>query len=344
MQLAFDPRDRNQAVHVLALIEALHPDMAGISSVDAGAVAAIAAEHEELPDPATAFAGVSPEQAFAPPSPAAGAAPPAPPALPAATTADATIPTPPPAASPPATGGVETDKEGLPWDKRIHSSPAKINKSDGLWRAKKNLDASVREQVVSELRQVMAAPGAPPLAAAAGGASATPAPAATESTTAPPVPQHTPAPADTASGPAGATTAPSAPPPPVPAAPPAPPAHDALATALADGWTPHPDSDGWYYKGQEVVSEADMTARYPAPAAAAPPPPVPTAPPAPPAAAPANDFAGLMRKITGMQTAGQLTVEQTTQISQGLGITGVRDLMHRPDLIPAFDAALPVVG
>lgn len=337
MQLAFDPRDRNQAVHVLALIEALHPDMAGISSVDAAALGALAAD-ADAPDPATAFAGQSAEQAFAPPPPVAGVAPPAPPASPAPTTAGATTPTPPPAASPPATSGVETDKEGLPWDNRIHGSPAKINKSDGLWRAKKNLDASVREQVVAELRQAMAAPGAAPLSAA-GGASPAPAPDATASTTAPPAPPPTPAPAATASGPVAATTAPSAPPPPVPVAPPAPPPHDPLAAAVADGWTPHPESAGWYYKGSDVKAEADVMALYPAPSAAPPPPPA-----AAPAAAPATDFAGLMRKITGMQTAGQLTVEQTAQISQSLGITGVRDLMHRPDLIPSFDAALPVVA
>jgi len=51
-----------------------------------------------------------------------------------------------------------------------------------------------------------------------------------------------------------------------------------------------------------------------------------------------------MRKITGLQSAGHLTVEGTTQIATSLGITGVRDLMHRPDLIPSFDALLPVVA
>lgn len=107
----------------------------------------------------------------------------------------------------------------------------------------------------------------------------------------------------------------------------------------------------------------------PEPAPAAVPPPVPTAPPptpaaadipsgpgvatpaAEPAAAPpspppappatGNAFADLMRKITGLQTSGALTVEGTKQIAETLGITGVRDLMHRPDLIPSFDALLP---
>lgn len=80
----------------------------------------------------------------------------------------------------------------------------------------------------------------------------------------------------------------------------------------------------------------------PAPVAATEPPSV-----APPPAAPASgglSFADLMRKITAMQTAGSLTVEQTQQISASLGITGVRDLMHRPDLIPSFDALLPTAA
>lgn len=94
----------------------------------------------------------------------------------------------------------------------------------------------------------------------------------------------------------------------------------------------------------------------PAPVAAAPV-PAPAAPPPTPAAvgtasgpaaattansAPATDFAGLMRKITGLQAAGQLTVEGTAEISAALGISGVRDLITRPDLVPSFDALLPV--
>lgn len=91
----------------------------------------------------------------------------------------------------------------------------------------------------------------------------------------------------------------------------------------------------------------------PAPAAEAPTPapiaPEPTLAAAvtasgPVAATPAANFADLMRKITGLQTAGHLTVEGTAEISASLGITGVRDLMHRPDLIPSFDALLPTGG
>lgn len=94
----------------------------------------------------------------------------------------------------------------------------------------------------------------------------------------------------------------------------------------------------------------------PAPVAAAPA-PAPVAPqptPAPavtasgPAVAttapsgPASTFAELMRKITSLQAAGTLTVEGTAEISAALGISGVRDLITRPDLVPSFDALLPV--
>lgn len=93
----------------------------------------------------------------------------------------------------------------------------------------------------------------------------------------------------------------------------------------------------------------------PAPVAAAPTPapaaPAPTPAPAgmesgpaaanpAPSAAPAT-FADLMKKVTRMQTAGLVTVETTSQIAASLGLTGLRDLMNRPDLVPAFDALLP---
>lgn len=62
-------------------------------------------------------------------------------------------------------------------------------------------------------------------------------------------------------------TAPVAPPAPVaPVAPAAPvqPAHDPIASAEADGWIAHPDAPGHHYKGQEVVTNAELVTRYPA--------------------------------------------------------------------------------
>ena len=69
-----------------------------------------------------------------------------------------------------------------------------------------------------------------------------------------------------------AAAAPAPEPTPAPAAPPVPaaspsepaaPAHDPLAAATADGWLPHPDSEGWWYKEQEVVATDDLAGRYP---------------------------------------------------------------------------------
>lgn len=58
-----------------------------------------------------------------------------------------------------------------------------------------------------------------------------------------------------------------------------------LEGAYADGWQAHPDAPGYSYKGQDVVANAELAARYPAPERAAPPP----APAAPAAAAPSVD-------------------------------------------------------
>lgn len=58
------------------------------------------------------------------------------------------------------------------------------------------------------------------------------------------------------------------PPPPAVAPPPPPPA----VQFPPDGWTAHPSAPGYFYMGQEVLSEADLRARSaPAPAVAAPP-------------------------------------------------------------------------
>jgi len=83
---------------------------------------------------------------------------------------------------------------------------------------------------------------------------------------------------------AGAPAAPAAPAAPsAPAAPKAPaapaaPVVDPLAAAVADGWVKHPETEGYHYKGTDVVADADLIAKYGAPAA---PPAVPAAPAAP---------------------------------------------------------------
>lgn len=68
--------------------------------------------------------------------------------------------------------------------------------------------------------------------------------------------------------------------------------------------------------------------------------PVPP-PPADATSAAMNEFARVMRVVVAKQAAGTLTTELTTQVAQQLGVASVRDLVHRPDLIPAFEAMLP---
>jgi hypothetical protein len=277
--------------------------------------------------PAPPVAAAPPPPVAVPPAPPVAAVPPAPPAAPAAPAVPA-APAAPAAAAP---AGVDVDKAGLPYDARIHSKPPS-KKKDGYWRQKRGVDEATVASVTAELQQAMAAPPAGPV----------PPPMFAESAPGVPVPlppaaAEPAADAATVFGAAGAGNASEPPAPPVAAVPPAPPAApvvpaapvDPLAAAIADGWQPHPSSEGFYYREQECVATADLVTRY-------------SAPVVPPAGE--ITFADLMRKITALQTAGTLTVEGTTQIAQSLGITSVRDLMHRPDLIPAFDAALPVVA
>lgn len=89
----------------------------------------------------------------------------------------------------------------------------------------------------------------------------------------------------TAAAPPPAPVAAAAAPPPAPVA-----AASGLPAALADGWIAHPQSPGYFYKGQDVKSESDVAALYPAAAPYAgfiPGQSAPTAaPPSPPATAP----------------------------------------------------------
>jgi len=58
-------------------------------------------------------------------------------------------------------GGVEVDKDGLPWDGRIHTE-SKTKNADGRWRKKRNFDATIAAEIEGQLRQVMEAPSAVP--------------------------------------------------------------------------------------------------------------------------------------------------------------------------------------
>lgn len=112
--------------------------------------------------------------------------------------------------------------------------------------------------------------GAPPVTAPANvpkppAAVTAPAPTSAAAPHAPPQPWQPPQ----AAAPAAPPVAPP-PPAPVAAPPPPPPA----PTFPPEGWIPHPTSPGYFYKGQEVKTEADLRAMT-------------SAPPAPPAVDPA---------------------------------------------------------
>jgi hypothetical protein len=61
----------------------------------------------------------------------------------------------------PPSGGVTLDKEGLPWDSRIHAS-SRTQNADGTWRLKRGLQKDHLDKVTAELRQVMAIPSPAP--------------------------------------------------------------------------------------------------------------------------------------------------------------------------------------
>lgn len=86
------------------------------------------------------------------------------PAPPAPTPANVAPIAAPPTGSP--VGGVELDKHGLPWDARIHVGTKRKN-TDGSWTAKRGVDPALVATVEAELRQVMGAAPAAPLAHAA---------------------------------------------------------------------------------------------------------------------------------------------------------------------------------
>lgn len=60
--------------------------------------------------------------------------------------------------------GLDLDKNGLPWDARIHAKAADgggTKNADGTWRGKRSVDPLFVQQVSAELRQALAAPAAP---------------------------------------------------------------------------------------------------------------------------------------------------------------------------------------
>lgn len=62
---------------------------------------------------------------------------------------------PAPAPAAPAASGVVVDKDGLPWDSRIHSDAAEKMSKTGYWKTRRNLPEGYKEEIEAQLRQVM---------------------------------------------------------------------------------------------------------------------------------------------------------------------------------------------
>lgn len=96
-------------------------------------------------------------------------------------------PAPVPAPAAPAASGVQLDKDGLPWDSRIHSDAAEKLTKTGVWKTRKNLPDGYKAEIEAQLRAVMNA-GKPAPAP-------TPATTTTVAAVAPPAPSAPAAPA-----------------------------------------------------------------------------------------------------------------------------------------------------
>lgn len=195
------------------------------------------------------------------------------------------------AAQPPE--GVEVDKDGIPWDARIHAS-TKTKLKDGSWKLARGVATELVAEITAQLKAVMAAP--------------------------------VPAVVDPAAAFGGA-----------PAEGPLPIAADNVVTGSEE-----PVADGASSDAPKPLFERMAEAAK----AAAPPPPAEATPPAADGAADTasqsmTDFARVMRVVAAKQTAQTLSTDHVAQICQQLGLTGVRDLAARPDMIPAFEALLP---
>lgn len=110
-------------------------------------------------------------------------------------------------ATPVAVDPNDRDKNGLPWDARIHSG-AGTKTATGEWRKRKGVDAALVTAVEAELRAKVATPAAPTMPAAAIAASPVP-PTSPEpvAATIPTMPASAPAPVIPAAAPAPVGTA-----------------------------------------------------------------------------------------------------------------------------------------
>lgn len=204
------------------------------------------------------------------------------------------------------------DKDGLPWDSRIHSDAAEKLSAKGVWKRKRGVSDELVAQVEAELRAGLAV----------------------GTTDAPALPAE-------AAAPAVET-------PPAPPAPPAPAAPEPVKVLQAIGGV---DLDAYRKVGwsdEQLVANGHAEWFEQAPAVpAVPTPPAPPAPPAAPAAPTASgeadptDWNGVASWVTKLQAKGvTLTPPELDSTAKGLGLSMLPELANRPDLIPQFVAAI----
>jgi hypothetical protein len=218
MQLLVDLQDDTPA-ELLAAIATIQKvmDSRGIAHATTVTDVPPPALAERLTPPAPPALEGNPAELFKHnPAPSAPLRPPAP--VQTAPAADV-APAPAPAASATSSGSdVQRDKNGLPWDKRIHSEKPTLNK-DGTWRTRRNLADGVLEAVTAELKGGPAAPVGvfvPPPPPPGATIPAPPAPTVVVPPPPPPAAEVPPPPP--VSLPAAGSSVPPPPPPPGPAA------------------------------------------------------------------------------------------------------------------------------
>lgn len=202
----------------------------------------------------------------------------------------------------PAEGGVVLDKDGLPWDARIHSDAAEKLSAKGVWKRKRNVSDELVAEVEAELRAGLAVGEQTP---------PTPAPVAEVAPTppAPPAPPAAPAPVKVLQAKGGVD----------------------LDAYRAAGWTDQQLVDNGH---AEWVEQAPVAPSTP------PAPPAPPAASATASDDPTN-WAGVANWVTKLQAGGvTLTPPELDAAAKSLGLTMLPELATRPELIPAFVAEI----
>lgn len=210
------------------------------------------------------------------------------------------------------TAELTLDKDGLPWDARIHSDAAEKLSAKGVWKRKRGVSDELVAQVEAELRAGLAV-------------------------------GTTDAPATQVEAAAPVVETPSAPP-----APPAPTAPEPVKVLQVVGGIDLAAyrNAGWTDEQLVANGHAEWVEQAPA-APAVPTPPAPPAPPAAPAApiasgeADPTDWNGVASWVTKLQAKGvTLTPPELDSTAKGLGLSMLPELANRPELIPQFVAAI----